>query len=113
MSSDTEDMNHKSPKNRKKIKYISESRNQFDEKEIISSNLTIKDEFNDCDYESDKDTNRDRNILKSSMNFKNELALIPDKHLTQIDFNKNNYKNISEKNNFSQSPPQKQTDQDK
>ena len=113
LSSDTEDMNHKSPKSRKKIKYISESRNQFDEKEIASNNLTIKDEYNDCEYESDNDTSRDRNMLKSSMNFKNELALIPDKHLTQIDFNKNNYKNISEKKNSLQSPPPKQTIQDK
>ena len=113
LSSDTEDMNHKSPKSKKKIKYISESRNQFDEKEITSNNLTIKDEYNDCEYESNNDTHRDRNMLKSSMNFKNELALIPDKHLTQIDFNKNNYKNISEKNNSSQSPNPKQIVLDK
>ena len=107
LSSDTEEMNNKSPKDRK-IEYDNnlDNRNKLDEKEIISNNLTIKDEYND--YDSDIDTNRDKNILKSSMNFNNELALIPDKHLTQINFNKNN-KNISEKKNSSHSPPPKQT----
>ena len=92
------------------IESNSESTSKLDEKEIISNTLTIKDEL--VNYESDKDTNREKKGLKNSMNFNNELALILDKHLTQIDFNKNN-KYTFGKIFSSHSPPPKKSIQGK
>ena len=108
LSSDTEDLNHKSPKDNKRESNSSNT-SKLDDKEIMSNTLTIKDEL--INYDSDNDTTRERNFLQNSINYNNDLALILDKHLTQINFNKN-IKNISKKQ-ISKSPPTKQEIEDK
>ena len=88
----------------------SDVNSKFDEKDIISNTLTVKDEL--VNFESDGETNIEKNILMDSNNFNNELALVLDKHLTQINFNKN-YKDFSLRKISSHSPPPKQINQDK
>ena len=101
LSSDNENLDTQSPRIIN-IESNSENTSKLEEKEIISNTLTIKDEL--VNYESDNDTNREKNVHQNSINFNNELALILDKHLTQIDFNKN-LKNANEKKLSSHSPP--------
>ena len=105
LSLDSEDTNSKNLSN-ENVRIISDSSSELNEKEIISNTLTIKDEL--INYDSDNETNKEKNISKDSNNFNNELALILDKHLTQINFNRTN-RDISFKKISSHSPPPKQT----
>lgn len=105
LSSDSEDTNSKNSSD-KNMRIISDSSSELNEKEIVSNTLTVKDEL--INYDSDNETNKEKNISRDSNNYNNELALILDKHLTQINFNKNN-KDISFKKISSHSPPPKQT----
>ena len=114
--SDTEEMDNKTPKD-KRIDFRdfnSDVTSNLDEKEIISNTLTIKDELvnYESDFDNNNNTNKDNNSLKNSVIFNNELTLILDKHLTQIDFNKN-FKNEENKKLASHSPPPKPSVQDK
>ena len=111
LSSDTEEINYSKNLDNIKIETNSENSSKIDEKEIISNTITIKDEL--INYDSDEETKIDNNLLKDSNNFNNELALILDKHLTQINFKRNYKDNSPKKRISSQSPVQKQVVHDK